>query len=201
MCGVGWGGMVGKVPCICTQKWDARNYWGGVGWGWRVEDEVMLRIHGGTHDMDLMFFKQPSLSCCDSRTSPFSAQPVLWISSPSPCYYAKRFGRIASPTVHWQSLRDFSKPNPCFPDIANRVLQMLQDSWNRCLRRTRPFAEAICLFQKLVSREEWSRMTYIQVRDQAVQNQWFLAQQEEVHGRPEVTSRSFSGDRHFWSYF
>lgn len=115
--------------------------------------------------------------------------------------YSKRFGWIASPTVHWQSLRDFSKNQTHDFQTSPRVLQMLQDSWNQCLRRTRPFAEAICLFQKLVSREEWSRMTYIQVRDQAVQNQWFLAQQEEVHGSPEVTSRSFSGDRHFWSYF
>ena len=57
MCGVGWGGMVTFLALAHTQvRCYAINE---VGWGagWRVEDEVTLRIHRGAHDMHLMFFK------------------------------------------------------------------------------------------------------------------------------------------------
>ena len=111
MCVVGWGD--GNVPCTCTRKWDSTKLmgWGGVGMARRGWSHVTHTQRHAWHALDVFQIAKHFLLWFKNIT-------ILRAASSMDFNYAKRFGWIASPTVHWQSLRDFSKPNPWFPDIA-----------------------------------------------------------------------------------
>ena len=77
--------------------------------------------------------------------------------------------------------------------------ELLQDSWNRYLRRTGVSPAVMCLLKKLAIREQRSKMTDGQVRQQALRNfcdvseqQWCVAQEEEVQRLHENYSMSLN---------